>query len=305
MTRAPVAVFAYRRAGHLRRALDSLAANPEAPQTDVFVFCDGAKGPRDAAAVAAARAVARAASGFRSVEVIERGSNLGLAQSLIAGITQIVEARERVIVVEDDLVLSPHFLAFMNDALTLYADDERVASVHGYVFPVRRALPETFFLKGAECWGWSTWRRAWRRFDPDAAARLRQIRERRLEREFDLDGAYPYTRLLELQARGKVDSWAIRWRASCYLAGLVTLYPGRAVVRNAGFDESGTHHRDKSSEFEVELTDAPVRVQRIPVEPSAAGRAAYVDFFRRRERPGLLRRAWRFASRLARRHAIA
>ena len=117
---------------------------------------------------------------------------------------------------------------------------------------------------------------------------MREIRARSLEREFDFEGAYPYTRLLGLQARGKVDSWAIRWRAACYLAGLVTLYPGRSLVRNAGFDLSGTH-TGESREFEVELADAPVRVQRIPVEPSAVGRAAYADFFRQRERPGRAR----------------
>ena len=305
MTRAPVAMFAYRRAGHLRRALASLAANPPARDTDLFLFCDGAKGRRDAAQVAAVRAVARAASGFRSLTVVERERNLGLARSLIAGITELLERSERVIVVEDDLVLSPYFLGFMNDALELYAGDERVASVHGYLFPVRAALPETFFLLGADCWGWATWRRAWRHFEPDAAALLRRLRERRLEREFDLDGAYPYTRMLELQARGKLDSWAIRWRASCYLAGLVTLYPGRSVVRNAGLDRSGTH-RDDSTEFEVKLADAPVGVQRIPVEPSAAGRAAYAEFLGGLQSHSRLRRAWRYASWLVRRvHARA
>jgi hypothetical protein len=302
---APAALFAYRRPGHLRRAAESLAANPEAAHTDVYVFCDGAKSRRDAGDVQAVRVIARALGGFHSVTVIERNRNLGLAASLIAGVTQVVDAHDRVIVVEDDLVLSPYFLSFMDQALERYADDERVASVHGYIFPVRHPLPETFFLKGAECWGWATWRRAWRRFNPDAADLLRSIRERRLEHEFDLDGAYPYTAHLGYQARGKLDSWAIRWRASCYLANMLTLYPGRALVRNAGFDASGVHC-DESAEFEVTLADSPVVVKPIAVEPSGAARAAYVDFFRRLERPGLMRRAWRFAARFARRgHALA
>jgi hypothetical protein len=297
-------MFAYRRPEHLRRAAQSLSANREARTTDLYIFCDGAKGSRDAAAVGAVRAVARAVRGFGSLTVIERDRNLGLAASLIAGVTQVVEAHERVIVVEDDLVLSPYFLAFTNQALTLYADEERVASVHAYIFPVRQALPETFFLKGAECWGWGTWRRAWRRFNPDGADLVRQIRERKLEHEFDLDGSYRYTATLESQARGKLDSWAIRWRASCYLADMLTLYPGRSLVRNAGLDGTGVH-RDDSGDFEVALADAPVAVNRIPLEPSAAGRAAYVDFFRGLRRPGLARRAWRLAARLARRgHAL-
>jgi hypothetical protein len=302
---APLAVFAYRRPEHLRRAAASLAANRDAPATDLYIFCDGAKGLRDAADVQAVRAVAHAVTGFGSLTVIERDSNLGLAASLIAGVTQVVEGHDRVIVVEDDLMLSPHFLAFMNQALDRYADEERVASVHAYLFPVRHVLPDSFFLKGAECWGWATWRRAWRRFNSDAADLLRQIRDRGLEYEFDLDGTYHYTATLEAQARGKIDSWAIRWRASCYLADMLTLYPGRSLVRNAGFDGTGVHC-DESEDFEVALADFPVAVAPIPVEPSAAGRAAYVDFFRRLERPGLARRAWRFAARFARRvHARA
>lgn len=302
---APVALFAYRRPQHLRRAAESLAANREAPATDLYVFCDGAKSRRDAEGVRAVRELARSLGGFRSVTLVERERNLGLAASLIAGVTQAVEARGRVIVVEDDLVLSPYFLSFMNDALERYAEEPRVAAVHGYIFPVRRALPETFFLKGADCWGWATWRRAWRGLNTDAADLLRQIRERGLEREFDLDGAYPYTAHLALQAAGKLDSWAIRWRASCYLAGMLTLYPGRALVRNEGFDASGVHC-DVSTEFEVPLADSPVAVKPIPIEPSAVGRAAYIEFFRGLERPGLVRRAWQFAARLARRvHARA
>jgi hypothetical protein len=296
----PVALFAYRRPEHLRRAAASLAANAGAAGTKLYVFCDGAKGRADAADVAQVRKVARALSGFRSVTLIERDRNFGLAASVIAGVTQVVEGHGRVIVVEDDLVLSPYFLSFMNDALVRYAEEERVASVHGYIFPVRHALPETFFLRGAECWGWATWRRAWQRFNPDAADLLRTIRERRMEQEFDLDGAYPYTKQLENQAAGRIDSWSIRWRASCYLAGMLTLYPGRSLVRNAGFDRSGVHC-DESTEFEVMLADSPVAVQSIAVEPSVAGRAAYADFFRNLERPGLARRAWRFAARLARR----
>jgi hypothetical protein len=293
---APVAVFAYRRAEHLRRALASLAANPQAASTDLYVFCDGPKGRSDEAEVRAVRALARGTGGFRSLSVAESAQNRGLAESIIAGVTQVVEAHGRVIVVEDDLVLSPHFLAFMNQALDCYADDARVASVHGYVLPVRHPLPESFFLKGADCWGWATWRRAWRHFNPDAAGLLRQIRERRLEQEFDLDGAHSYTALLEGQSRGRLDSWAIRWHASCYIAEMLTLYPGRSLVGNIGFDSSGAHC-ETSTTYDVVLADSPVAVHRLPIEPSAAGRAAYVDFYRGLARRGLLSRAWDRATR--------
>lgn len=299
MSLAPVALFAYRRPEHLARGVASLAANPEARQTDLFVFCDGAKHAGEQPAVEAVRRVARDIQGFRSALVIDQARNLGLAASVVGGVTRMLEKHERVIVVEDDLVLSPFFLRFMNESLACYAAEERVATVHGYVYPVHRPLPETFFLQGAECWGWATWRRAWRSFHDDAPGLLREIRERRLEDEFDMDGAYGYTALLEAQMRGKVDSWSIRWRASCYLAGMLTLYPGRSLVQNLGMDATGTH-RDRLSDFDVELASAPIEVRPIPVQPSPEARAAYVEFFRLRPRPGIVQRALSAAARLAR-----
>ena len=299
MSMAPVALFAYRRPEHLARAVASLVANEEAAQTDLLVFCDGAKHADQQPAIDAVRRVAHGIRGFRSVSVIEQARNLGLAASVIGGVTRVLEERESVIVVEDDLVLSPFFLRFMNESLACYAAQARVASVHAYIFPVRRPLPETFFLKGAECWGWATWRRAWRTFNDDAAGLLREIRRRGLEHEFDMDGAYGYKAMLEAQLRGEVDSWSIRWRASCYLAGMLTLYPGRSLVQNRGLDATGTH-RDYSPDFDVELATEPIRVRPIPIEPSAEGRAAYVEFFRSRARPGLMRRALAAAARWAR-----
>lgn len=299
MSCAPVALFGYKRPEHLARAVASLRANPEAAQSGLFVFCDGTKHAREQPAIDAVRRIARGIKGFRSLSVIEQERNIGLAGSVIAGVTRVLEEHERVIVVEDDLVVSPFFLQFMNEALACYAAEPRVATVHAYIFPVRRPLPETFFLKGAECWGWATWRRAWRTFNDDAAGLLREIRSRGLEREFDMDGAYGYTAMLEAQLRGEVDSWSIRFRASCYLAGMLTLYPGRSLVQNRGLDASGTH-RSYSSDFDVELAREPIRVRPIPLEPSAEGRAAYVEFFRSRARPGLLRRALAAAARWAR-----
>ncbi len=297
---APIALFAYRRPEHLARAVASLAANVEAAQTDLFVFCDGAKHAGEQPAVDAVRRLARGIQGFGSVSLIEQPRNLGLAASVIGGVTRVLEEHEGVIVVEDDLVLSPFFLRFMNDALACYAAEPRVATAHAYIFPVRRPLPETFFLKGAECWGWATWRRAWRTFNDDAAGLLREVRKRGLQHEFDMDGAYGYTAMLEAQLRGEVDSWSIRWRASCYLADMLTLYPGRSLVQNRGLDASGTH-RDRAPYFDVALSPEPIRVRPIPLEQSPEGRAAYVEFWRSRPRPSLVQRTLAAAARWARR----
>ena len=176
----------------------------------------------------------------------------------------------------------------MNEGLKLYAHDHRVVSIHGYSYPVIDPLPETFFLRGADCWGWATWRRGWAVFEPDGPTLLGEIRQRGLDRDFDFDGSYAYTRMLEEQIAGQNDSWAVRWYASAFLRLMLTLYPGSSQVQNIGADGSGSHV-GQTRAFAHEEWGAPVRVGGIPVEESIAGRAAFVRYFRSL-RPSLPRR---------------
>jgi hypothetical protein len=275
---APVVLLVYNRPDHTARTLEALAANELAGETDVTIYCDGPKSPEAREATEATRAVARAARGFRSVRTVERASNMGLANSVIAGVTEVCAERGRVIVLEDDLVTAPTFLRFMNAALDKYEQDERVGSIHGYWYPVDRDVPENFFLRGASCWGWATWSRGWRVFEPDGSKLLAELRSRKLTGAFDLDGAMGYTNMLRAQIAGRNNSWAIRWHASTFLAGLLQLSPGRSLVSNIGFDGSGTHC-DTSSVFDVTLGNSPVRLLDVPVEPSEVARAALIRYY--------------------------
>jgi hypothetical protein len=279
MSQAPVALFVYNRPSHTRRTIDALAANLLAEQTPLYIFSDGARNAAASSSVEQVRDLARAAHGFASVRVVERERNFGLARSIIDGVNRVLDGHGRVIVIEDDLLLSPHFLAYMNDGLARYADDERVASIHGYRYPGIETLPETFFLRGADCWGWATWSRAWRHFEPDGTRLLAQLREGRLTRAFDLDASFPFTRMLEDQVAGRNDSWAIRWHASCFLKELLTLYPGRTLVENIGNDATGTHSANTGI-FSAAPTAARIEVGPIPVEESSVGRAAFKRFHR-------------------------
>ena len=289
---APVVVFAYARRDHLQRTIDSLRSSPEAASTELHVYCDGPRSPRDSDKVAAVRDYVRSIDGFASVRHVFRDSNLGLARSIVAGVTELVGRHDRVIVVEDDLLLSPHFLRYMNDALECYRHDERVASVHAYCYPIDAPLADTFFLRGADCWGWATWARAWRHFNGDGRLLLDQLRARRLTRAFDLDGSHGFTAMLEDQVAGRNDSWAIRWHASCFLADMLTLYPGRSLVENIGNDASGTHCADTDSFSRAPTTDR-VPVRRIPLAESEVARRAFSTFLHA-QRPSLIARARRF-----------
>ena len=277
---APVVVFSYMRVDHLRRSIESLLANPESASTDVTFYCDAAKRPEHESQVSEVRSYVDSVTGFRTVTRIYRETNKGLASSVIEGVTQMLESHGRVIVLEDDLVLSPHFLRFMNDGLDRYEHDNRVASIHGYVYPTGAALPETFFLRGADCWGWATWSRAWGNFERNGSRLLAELRARRLNHDFDFDGQFPYTGMLEDQITGRNSSWAILWHVSCYLRGLLTLYPGRTLVKNIGNDSSGTHCGTTDA-LSGEPSPSRVPVNTIPVEPSHAARAAFVGFFSR------------------------
>ena len=291
---APIALFAYARADHLRLTVESLLKNPECADTALYVFCDGPRNDAARPQTDAVRSYVDALQGFASVTRIYRGTNLGLAESIIRGVSEVVARHGRVIVMEDDLVVSAHFLAYMNRGLELYSDEARVASIHGYSYPVEEALPQTFFLRGADCWGWATWARAWRYFEPDGRKLLTALRDQKLTHAFDLGGAYPYTRMLRNQVEGKNNSWAVRWHASCFLADMLTLYPGKSLVNNIGLDGSGTHCAP-TDDFAQHLQLGPVHLERIALTENTAVRDTFSRFLRRQS--SLLTRAKRVINR--------
>jgi hypothetical protein len=277
---APISLFVYNRLEHTRRTVDALRANTHAAESDLYVFADAARDEKDAASVTAVREFVRSITGFKSLKVIERDGNLGLAASIIGGVSEVLRSHDRIIVMEDDLVTSPFFLRYMNEALDYYETDDRVASIHGYVYPTALPLPETFFLRGADCWGWATWRRGWTLFNPDGSVLLSELQATNSTREFDFDGAFQYTGMLRDQIAGANNSWAIRWYASAFLRNKLTLYPGRSLVINIGTDASGTHCGSTDT-FDVESSTSPLRIGGISVEDSAQGRAAFIEFGKR------------------------
>jgi hypothetical protein len=287
-TLAPIALFVYNRPRHTRQTVDALLKNELAGESDLFIFSDAPKKPEFTEAVQEVRGYIKTISGFRSVTIFEREKNFGLAHSIIDGVTRLCDEHGRVIVLEDDLVTSPYFLKYMNDALDLYEHDERVICIHGYTFPVEEKLAETFFLRGADCWGWATWKRGWDLFEPDGNALLAELGGRNLKYQFDYNGAYDFTKMLEGQISGKNDSWAIRWHASAFLKEKLTLYPGRSLVHNIGNDNSGSHC-GTTTEFDVKLSDTPIIFNNITVEPSQKSSLAFENFLRKMKK-GLLQR---------------
>ena len=279
MCRPPIALFVYNRPRHTRQTVVALSKNEGSAESELFIYSDGPRKPGDEGAILEVREYLLSVDGFKSVTIVERDRNLGLACSIITGVTEMLERFEKVIVLEDDMVTSPYFLRFMNDALRNYADDDHVGSIQGYQLPLGVTLQETYFLRYVGCWGWGTWRRAWELFEPDGRRLIEKFQSKKERLEFDVDGSYPFFEMLERQSAGELDSWAIRWHASLFLAEKLSLYPSRSLVCNTGHDGSGVHC-NCSSHFEVLLADMPVPVgHEKPIESSDALKAL-TNYFR-------------------------
>jgi hypothetical protein len=242
VTCAPIALFVYNRPWHTRQTVESLLANAEAKDSDLYVFSDAAKNEQAGKAVSEVRTYVHGIEGFRSVTVIEREENFGLARSIIEGVGQICEQRGRVIVMEDDLRVSPHFLRYMNAGLERYEHEKQVMQIAGYMFPVELDIEDdALFLPFTSSWGWGTWERAWRNFDAPGSGYQVLEQDKELRTRFDLDGAYGYFKMLKQQLRGEVESWAIRWYLGTFLKSGLILYPRKSLVSNTGFDGSGVN----------------------------------------------------------------
>jgi GT2 family glycosyltransferase len=168
MELAPIVLFTYNRPVHTKQTIDALLKNTLATDSDIIIFSDYPKTEKVVESVKQTREYLKTIKGFRSIKIIERNENFGLANNIIDGVTTVVNQYGKIIVLEDDLLTSPYFLRYMNEALMLYENEKDVVCIHGYIYPVKQKLPDTFFLRGADCWGWATWKHGWDIFNPDS-----------------------------------------------------------------------------------------------------------------------------------------
>lgn len=274
---APIVLFVYNRANHTRRTVEALQKNDLAKQSDLIIYSDGSVVGSSDQSVNEVRCYLETITGFNNVEIIRRSSNFGLAASIIDGVTSVVNKYGKVIVLEDDLITSPLFLKFMNDALEIYQDDDQVVCISGYVYPSKDTLPDTFFIRTAECWGWATWKRGWSIFEADSEKLLSELVEGRLIRDFNFNNSLQYTKMLQDQIGGKINSWAIRWYASAFLNNKLTLFPGQSLVNNIGFDCSGTHC-SPTDVFDTNLAEK-INLHRIDIVENLDARKKIEKYF--------------------------
>ena len=281
MSYAPILLFVYNRPEHTRRCIESLLKNSLASESNLFIYADGAKDSTQQEAVNEVRNYIRSIKGFKQITLMERSENWGLARNIIDGVTTQVNRYGKVIVLEDDLVVAPYFLQFMNDALEVYKNEPRVGHIQACDFTQDSSLPATFLIKWTGSWGWATWDRAWKHFNPNGNELLQELEERKLTHVFDFNGKYGFTRMLRRQIEGKNNSWAIRWNASLFLKDILSLNVGRSLVQNEGFDGSGTNCGGGGL-YASHLYLQPLLITPIsPIEENKEARQAFIRYYAR------------------------
>lgn len=244
---APVALFAFNRPDHTRRSLQQLARAEDFDQHHLAIFCDGPKGDMTPE-IEATRSVVTEFAKTTGADVTVRERNLGLSASIRDGVTSLCDEHGAVIVLEDDLLVAPAFLNFMQQGLVAHEHESRVMQVAGYspITPTQQRH-DAFALPITTTWGWATWNRAWVACDWNAAseASVRLKADRALEERFNFGGSYPYSRLMQDQAEGALDSWGILWWWHVFCQGGLVVYPSESLVTNAGMDGSGRHSRNR------------------------------------------------------------
>lgn len=255
----PIVIFCYRRP--VSDLLESLSRDPLFYDSPLYIFSDGAKGYHDVEDVAHVRGEIRALPYFNDIKLVEEAENKGLANSVIDGVTYVLKEHAGVIILEDDLEVSPYFLKFMNSALDYYENDSRIWSIAGYSPPVFFDLKvdtETFDFQRASSWGWATWKDRWDKVDWNVESFEKLKRSKKLRRSFEQGGSDLY-KMLELQMLGKIDSWAVRWCFSQFLNNSLTIYPVKTLVKNHGFvDGVGTHTDNSNSNINSDFAGSQV-----------------------------------------------
>jgi hypothetical protein len=269
---APIVLFTYDRPGHTRQTLEALAANEGAGESELFVYSDGPKTPDHTDSVGEVREYVRSVTGFKSVTVIEREGNLGLANSVLAGVTEVLTRSHSVVVLEDDLLTTRNFLAFVNSALSTYEGRPDVFSVTGYNYPLETPAgyrEDAYLSYRSSSWGWGTWRDRWVEVDWTVGDYDEFLRDPGAQELFRRGGD-DLAQMLELQMSGQLDSWSIRFDYAHYKHDAFCVHPVVSKVQNIGFDGSGVHC-DHSDDYIVELDpgDRPFHLRPdLPVDAS-------------------------------------
>lgn len=269
MQLAPIAIFVYNRFEHTKQTIENLKKNELSKQTNIYIFSDGPKKESDLKDISKIREYLKSLTGFKNIFIKENEKNKGLAKSIIDGVSFVFQKNEKIIVLEDDLIVSRFFLNYMNESLEYYKDEDNIWSISGYNPPIKfpKNYKKDIYISPRGCsWGWGTWKNRWDSCDWV----LKKSDIDKVKKNFKGEKSFNYggndmIKMLENQYNKKIDSWAIRWCYNQFLQNKLTIYPVISQIKNIGLDGSGTHHA-KTKAFDVKLNSEMKKIKLEKVE---------------------------------------
>lgn len=255
MNLAPIILFVYNRPEHTKKTVDALKLNHLSSESLLFIFSDGNKNEENRKAVEEVRSYISTISGFKEIKIILREKNFGLAISVISGVTEVIEKFGKAIVLEDDIVTSPYFLKFMNEALDFYKADESIFTISGYNFPIKIPKDYTYQIyisPRLSSWGWATWKDRWEKVDWNLSEDTFLKNKKLLNSLLDKAGKDLAPMLLK-SVEGKTSSWAVRFAYTQIKSEACCLFPVKSFIKNIGADSTGTNFNRNTNRYDVEL----------------------------------------------------
>ena len=241
MTLAPIVLFVYNRPWHSQQTIEALQKNELSSESELFIYSDAPKAEKDQEKVQEVRDYVHSIGGFKKLTIIERVENWGLANSIVDGVTAIVNQYGKVIVLEDDLVTSPYFLKFMNNALNYYQNQQKVMHISGWNYPINNnGFDDVFLWRLMNCWGWATWKDRWINYEKDVKKTISEFSKQDIEK-LNLDGIDDIWAQVIANKEKKISTWAIFWYVSIFKKNGLCLNPTQTFVENIGNDGSGMH----------------------------------------------------------------
>ena len=280
MELAPIVIFTYNRPDKTLKVIESLKKNQLAKYSNLYVFCDGINKSKkdDFFKVNCVIEIIKNTDGFKNIKLIQRNKNLGLYKNITLGLDYIFKKNKKAIILEDDIIVSPNFLKYMNDCLIMYENDNEVGSICSNLSKNKEKLPSTFFLYHQDCWGWGAWRRSWKLFDHNNKRLLKKIKDQGLEKKFNFENKYNFTRLL-VGNQLKKRSWAVNWYASLLVHKKLNLYSSIPMSKNIGLGENSTNSKMIFKVLDVAKLKKNIKYKKIKIEESQEGYKAIINFY--------------------------
>ena len=267
---APIILFVYNRLEHTKQTIQALQKNLLAEKSIIYIYSDGPKNESNNESIQTVRECIKGIDGFKEIIIIERNNNIGLGNNIIDGVTEVLNNYGKAIILEDDLITSQYFIEYMNEGLYYYRDKKKVYSICGFCpeYVSENILDDyeydVFCIRRNESQGWGTWKDRWEKVDWLIKDYNEFKKDREKQREFNRS-AYNMTEMLNLQMKGIIDSWAIRWDYHIFKNNGVSIFPIKSLIRNIGFDGTGRHSR-KTNNYDSTIVSG-FKVKKVIADP--------------------------------------